>query len=76
MDLVSDWEVAALRLLLVGAILSRAEWQRYLYIIRGMTSLDEVDEILSKANGLGPVRFEDTWDAVTRSDISFWRRPQ
>lgn len=36
-------------------------------------TIDETWDIMRRINGFGPHRFEDTWAAVTRSNISFWR---
>lgn len=73
-DLVSDYDVVLLRPFIVGYIFSREQWRDYISIIRGWTSLAQVDEIISKANGLGPHRFEETWDSIERSETTFWRR--
>ena len=36
-------------------------------------TIEETDEILSRVNGFGPVRFEDSWEGLVRSTEVFWR---
>lgn len=65
--LVSDREVAALRG--VNGTFHRGMW-RYLFgfVLGRNLSQDETDDILSRINGLGPHRYEDTWASVERHE--------
>jgi hypothetical protein len=69
--LVPDSDVRALRAL--NGILSSAAWRMYfeLYLSRPI-SMEETEEILSRVNGFGPMRAQDT---VIEPTHSWWKSP-
>ena len=72
-DLVPDKDVRACHLM-GGGIGHRSYWQLlFSYCLGRQLTQPEVDEILSKVNGLGPVEYRHTYASLDRSSESFWR---
>ena len=44
------------------------------YALDRPVTMEETQEILSRINGFGPHRFEETWAAVERNQETFYRR--
>ena len=77
-DLVPDSDVLRLRRSgPLGVPMGLGTYRIYWGIILGRNLTDaETKEIFSKINGLGPVRWEHTWEyieSLPKSDVSFWR---
>lgn len=45
------------------------------YALNRRLTQEETNEILSRMNGYGPHRFEETFAALERNSESFWRNP-
>ena len=75
--LVPDRDVLKCRAMYVGLNMCahRTAYQKlwFPYALGRALTLEETDEILSRINGFGPHRFEDTWASVERNPEVFWR---
>lgn len=74
-NLVADRDVLACRRCLPGGWLDSRSGYRLLfsYYLGRQLTLEEADDILSRINGLGPQRYEDSWESMVRNTTSFWR---
>ena len=77
---VSDAEVLQLRCHMPDAFWVASKWwyrQWFSFCLERALTLEETDSVLSRINGFGPRRYEDTWESIQRrSDFdttAFWR---
>lgn len=74
---VSDADVLRVRCSLPAFWCSGREWYRWFFgwVLERELTLADTDSILGRINGFGPRRYEETWEAMTRSatNFNFWR---
>lgn len=75
--LVPDSDVLSCRYAVPAGWMDSVSGYRLLFSfhLNRQLSREDTSHILSKINGIGPYRFEDTWAAVERADDCFWRNP-
>jgi hypothetical protein len=71
-DLVADYDVMKCRWW--SGMWSLGHYQMFFGLsLERPVSADEALEIIGKLNGLGPIRFEESWASVERNPEVFWR---